>query len=217
MKNIASEKELAMKFIDYLSGYGYDLYFEVPTPSASITDIVGVQGNILTGFEVKTSCSIAVIKQAYHNLKHYHYSYICVNWSKKTDDFTIKICQDYGIGILAYSTDFIDLCSERAVPKLNRHIQKPTLEEWQRYSIAGSQGERLTAFKAMVDKLTSKIRWHKKLSMKEAFGDQSYYRNFTSFQSNIYQWCRSKVITEFYLEKGYLYLTEYGMKKDTIY
>ena len=112
------ETELAQKFVEYLKIY--DLYFEVDYYRS--VDIVALNGNISIALEVKTSFNFKVFEQALENRNHFNYSYIAIP-DFRDDSIQRKLCEDYGIGLLAYDSKrgYGDV-REYVHPKLNRHV-----------------------------------------------------------------------------------------------
>ena len=108
------EKELAQKFVEYLSDM-YDLYFEVGT-----TDIVGKNRSIVIAIEVKKHLNFKVIQQAHFNIRSSHYSYVAVpKTSAQRNTFAYTICKEFGIGILIYDEQNNQVY-EKIAPKMNR-------------------------------------------------------------------------------------------------
>lgn len=219
------EKDFAKYVVEYLNYLGYDLYYEVKTHGANIIDIVGKRDNVITAFELKTSLSIAVIEQAYRNKWYSHYSYIVVpTKTRHRSTFSEKICKDYGLGVILFNENTITYSEtfdrwiknytpsesfrENVYPSLNRKPILPILQNYMKDSIPGSQCERITSFKNMVNDIVKAIlrRSNNKIHIDDAFGYQTHYENLSGLKRNLYQWCRNGVITEFYIDKGFIYL-----------
>jgi hypothetical protein len=202
------ETDLAKHFIDYLSCY--DLYFEV-TALTGCVDIVAKSGNIMMAYEVKTVFNFKVIEQALRNKEAFHYSYVCVPYSKDMR-FQKKICLDYGIGVLVYRkySHSMEEVVEGVPAKLNRKavVKYNRLREYQKRSIAGTASdERITPFKITVENMVNYVRRHPGCKLKDMINEISHhYSSDKGAISNTYQWLRKGVITDIILENGKLKL-----------
>lgn len=214
------ETELASKFITFLSG-SYDVYSEVPC--SGIIDIVGVRSPIIISIECKMCLSFDVIEQAVKNTRYSHYAYVGVPAPKRHFGFSSRVCEQYGVGILTYSEKAnwgvmkIKRNDERPIyigehvpARLNRNIVKPRLFEWMKKSVAGSQNDRMTAFKNTVEEIEAYlIKKGGKASIKQTFKDViHHYSNFTSAKSSITSMCREGVIKNFTYDNGEFILTK---------
>lgn len=208
------EVELAEHFVNYLSNF--DLYFEIPMFQ---TDIVAKDGNILMAFEVKTSLNFKVIEQAEHATHFFNYSYICVPKSKDMN-FQSKICELFGVGILAYDPrGYKGYITEYCKPKLFRHpkgISKyinNCLQPYCKQSIPGASGNygtTITPFKLTIEAIVRYLkRGHNGDMLKDVYENvDNHYSSLSGAKSCLYQWIRRGIITEFYIDKSKLYLTE---------
>lgn len=199
------ETELAQHFIDFFSDY--DVYKEVPY--AGIIDIFAVMGNITTSIEVKCSLSFDVIEQAAKNMGCSNYSYVAVPLPKRKT-FAYQICKNMGIGVLALTTNGRSSnVIELVKPKLNRKMRKLKLHPWMKESTAGSQNDRMTAFKNTVRELKQFLerRPDKKALPKDAIsGISHHYGSITSARTSLISMIDRGVIREFRLEGGYFVL-----------
>lgn len=212
------ESDLAKYFINYLNYYNYDLYFEVQT-NMGITDIVGVQDKIYSGFEIKNSFGLAVIEQAINNKWLYHYNYVCIPFIKISDlsQLGIKICEQNGIGILGFRRDIAEKVSlekylenylpyegfaEILKPKINRKVFLPELHDYHKRSIAGSQNDRMTGFKEMVEMIKKYLDRRGVCKYSELFEHQYYYKNLSNFKANFYTYVRNGVIKGIEINRG---------------
>ncbi len=208
------EVELAKYFVNYLSCY--DLYFEATFQNV---DIVAKHENIMMAFEVKTSLNFTVIEQAAQNRHWFHYSYICVPYSKNMS-FKREICRLYGIGILAINVKGGAIWGnvyEVEKPKLNRADRKATdylkksLKEYNKRSIpgaSGSDGTTITPFKLTIEKVVNYVNKHPDPTIKEVLENiDHHYSSFTGAKSSLYQWINKGIINEFYFEKGIVKLS----------
>jgi len=207
------ETELAKYFIEYLSCY--DLYFEVGALSGCV-DIVAVNNKIMMAYEVKTSFNFKVIEQAIGNKLAFHYSYVCVPYHKD-NYFQIKICQDYGIGVLVFNQYGMRNhhweITEKVPPRFNRKAitKHNRLHEYQKRSIAGcaSSGDRITPFKITVENMLRYVRLHPGCSMKEMMsGISHHYSSDKAAASTAAQWLRNGVIKGIEIKDRKLYLEE---------
>lgn len=193
------ESELAKHFIDYYSD-AHEIFCEVP--AYSIIDFVARTGNITIGVEVKTTMNFKVIEQAYNNIAFFNYVYVAV--PHKIHDFSLRICQEFGIGVLFYGFGKV---IEVVRPKLNRKPFKPKLLDYMKTSVAGSQNDRMTAFKWSIKQIVEVLRRKDGQKIEHVLeAIKHHWSNNTSARSCIYQWCRKGVITEFRLENGSVYL-----------
>lgn len=193
------ETELANHFISYFEGF--DVYKEVP--GYGIIDIVVLAGNITTAIEVKCSLNFDVIEQAVKNKQLANYSYVAVPHTKGRT-FAHRVCKEFGVGILTYNDrrkEIIEVCK----PKLNRRIVKLKLKDWMKESEAGSQNNRMTAFKNTVRLVHLYLKSKGgKASHKDVISNvDHHYGSITSAISSLRSLCNSEVITEFYSEQGF--------------
>lgn len=206
------ETELAKYFIDYLSCY--DLYFEVDYYRS--VDVVAIAEKYSISVEVKTSFNFKVLEQAIENSKHFNYSYIAV---PRTNDmyFYIKLCEDYGIGLLVYN-DYINEVRERIAPKLNRHCNlihlKKRLSERNKQSVAGSkngESDKITAFGVTKE---SAIRFVKRYGKDGCTIDDlingitHHYKTDKAAKTSLYNWIKTGVINDLRIENKKIYLNE---------
>ena len=202
------ETELAQKFVEYLKIY--DLYFEVDYYRS--VDIVALNGNISIALEVKTSFNFKVFEQALENRNHFNYSYIAVP-DFKDDSIQRKLCEDYGIGLLAYDSKrgYGDV-REYVHPKLNRHVDnnklKSRLHERNKRSLPGSKSgdsEKITAFGVTVENAVRYVKRHPGCTLKEMVDSiPHHYGSNALAKSNLYQWIHKGVIKELALDHGKL-------------
>lgn len=206
------ETELAKYFIDYLSCY--DLYFEVDYYRS--VDIVAIAEKYSISVEVKTSFNFKVLEQAIENSKHFNYSYIAV---PKSNDmyFYIKLCEDYGLGLLVYNEN-INEVRECLAPKLNRHCRlshlKKRLSERNKQSVAGSKtgdSDKITAFGVTKE---SAIRFVKRYGKNGCTIDDlisgitHHYNTDKAAKTNLYNWIKTGVISELKIENKKIYLNK---------
>jgi len=201
------ETELAQHFINFFSDH--DVYKEVPY--AGIIDIVAVKANIVTAIEVKCSLNFDVIEQAVKNIGCSNYSYIAVPLPK-SKSFAYHICKNMGIGVLCLTTNGRSLRVVEVVkPKFNRKMRRLKFEAWMKESVAGSQNERMTAFKNTVRELKTYLerRPDKRALPKDAInGIAHHYGSVTSARTSLLTMIDRGVITDFRFEDGFLVLNQ---------
>jgi hypothetical protein len=177
------ETELAQYFIDHFEGF--EIFKEVP--AYGIIDIVLRSGQITTSIEVKCSLNFEVIEQAFNNINMANYSYIAVP-KPKSKSFAYRICKEYGIGVLVLAKrnsnsrpEFYTI-EELVKPRFNRKISKLELHDWQKESVAGSQNERMTAFKNSVRDIVQYVQRNKgKVHIKDVLKNVStHYSSISS-------------------------------------
>ncbi len=201
-----TEAELAQKFMNHYSDF--DIYPEVP--AGGIIDIVVNTPPVLIAIEVKKSLNLEVIGQAVKNKEYAHYSYVAVP-AAKGRYFAETLCKKLGIGLLVYRAELRpwskhgdkDWVEERVPAALNRKIRRPKLEEWMKRSIAGSQSDRMTAFKYFSEELVTMVKRYGPMPIKKLFEDTPrHYRTFSSFRSCVTGYIRSGVIKGLEIENG---------------
>lgn len=203
------ETELAQHFVEYLSDM-YDLYFEVGT-----IDIVGKKGNIVIAVEVKKALNFKVIQQAYDNIKSAHYSYVAVpRSSAKNNPFALKICEEFGIGVLEYNEDFAyTKIIEKVKPKLNRkaytqYAKRLTPDSMYKRTTPGAKsGDTITAFSVTVENLEAYVHRHHGCLIKDALNSITHhYGSISSAKSCIIQYIDRGVIKTIRRDGNKLYI-----------
>lgn len=204
------EYELAEKLIESFNGTGYEIYQEVET-YIGIADIVLKHANFTWAIEVKTSLSLQVIAQAWHNQKIYNFSSICVPSPRRTRskgaDFAHKACADNGIGI--FKIDRYGNVSEVLKAKFNRPILKHRVnlvDQQKTYAKAGNaNGDRWTPFNQTVSELKRYIKNNPGCKLKDALNNIGHhYASLSSAQNSIRQWINSGVIQGIEINRGIL-------------
>lgn len=199
------ETELADKFINYFSDF--EIFKEVP--ANGIIDFVVKNGIISMAVEVKTSLNFEVIHQANKNKYYCDYSYIAVPKPKK-ESFAYDICAMLGIGVLVYdNVGFGRGIIETVKPLKNRKhkFYKLKLEDYMKRSVAGSQNDRITAFKATVENMVRYISRHPGCTLKDCLNNIDFHwSNISSAKGCVYQWIKMGIIKEFRIENKVLIL-----------
>jgi len=141
----------------------------------------------------------------------YHYSYACVPFVKNYH-FRAEICSHFGIGLLMYDPVFNKVI-EAVKPRLNRKVWADVLNppKYCKRSIAGassSAGTTVTAFRNTVDRIVQYLARHNGATIDDVYKHGlTHYRTLSSTKSCLAKWISNGVITEFYIDKGRLYLT----------
>ncbi len=204
------ETELAQKFVEYLKGF--DLYFEVDYYRS--VDIVALDENISSAFEVKTTFNFKVFEQALENRKHFNYSYIATqDWRDTT--IQRKLCEDYGVGLIIYDSKrgYNDV-REYVHPKLNRHVNNKrlveSLHEMNKRSLPGSKSgdsTKITAFGITVENAVRYVQMHPGCTLKEMVDNIGHhYDSNILARKNLYQWIYKGIIKEISWKYGKLYI-----------
>ena len=205
-----NEKELAQKFVQYLSD-PFELYFEVGG-----MDIVGICGSIVIAVEVKKFLNFKVIQQAHDNIRRSHYSYVAVpRSSEKSNPFALKICKEFGIGVLSFDDINDNGVSEIVKPKFNRkafvrYANKLTEDSFYRRTTPGAKsGETITAFSCTVEGLEQYVRRHHGCTIKKALENiDHHYSSFSSAKSCIVKYIDTGVIKTIRREGDKLFLKQ---------
>jgi hypothetical protein len=201
------ETELAQHFINFFEGH--EIFSEVK--AYSVIDFVAKKDNLTIGVEVKTSLNFKVIEQAYYNKSYFHQVYVAVPFKQR--DFSFKICKDYGIGILLYypksERAFVAVEPANVEPK-----QQVKLHEYNKMSVAGSQHDRMTAFKWTLLKITEYLKDNDgaKLDTVVKNVKHHWHTNATAL-SCLRKYNRNGVLKDFRIEKGKVYLNEKDTKE----
>lgn len=204
MKKKISEADLC-KIIASHFAHG-EIYNEVPAGGGYI-DMVVVDKPLVIAIEAKSSLSMQVIEQAISRLGMAHYVYVAT--PVQPTHSQIAYLQHFGIGALYVNTFFSDNVIEKVKPRLFRKIKAPQLLDYMKQSVAGSQHQRTTAFGHFVNELHRQLaKYPNGATYKQVFDERTYtyYRTFSTFKSNVYQYVRRGVITGVDIEKGILKL-----------
>lgn len=228
MEQKFTEADLAEKFITFFSG-GYEVFPEVPV--YGIIDIIAYRAPVIIAIECKMQFGFEVLEQAIKNKTYAHYSYIAIPKPKAyLSSLKRRICKDYGVGVLtykplaaaegyAYSTILRDIAQDERIahrieevvpPALNRRIVKPNLQEWMKRSVAGSQNDRMTAFKFTVEQIEQYVRRKGGVAkVEQTLKDiPHHYGSISSAKSSLAGLCRSNVIKTFTIEDGHFKLKQ---------
>lgn len=221
------ETELAESIVEHYSDW--EVFKEVPY--SGIIDIVCRKAGIHVAIECKTSLNFDVLEQALRNKEGFHFSYVAVPYAKQfrsQNNIQFNICRDYGIGVLCYiPQEYKQIkyrIEELVKPKFNRKAAiRVKLHDYMKRSVAGSQNDRMTAFKFTVEQLVTELkRAGGKMEIKKMFQTEKYHYSTNSsarlciqrlatdqhYISDGKTYTIHRQIKEFYYEKGFLILTE---------
>lgn len=221
---VKTEKELCEIFISAHTRPEH-LYKEVHLPGGR-ADMVYRENSITAIYEMKLSLNIDLLEQCINRKPYAHYVYAVVERPKRQNQFVQQLFSDYGIGIIyVEGRDFevkvqrgwpyvrVNMCIEQIRPILNRTPKAITLYEENKTEIAGVKHAGVTPFQLMVKAIAIHVEKKGPSKMEDVFKIQRYYGTLKQFKNNIYNWCRKGVITEFYLEKGSLYISKQQQKQ----
>lgn len=115
---LRSEKDLGARVVAYMRDLGWDVWQEVRVGRYDDRriDAVGKLGRLVWAVEIKTSLTFRVLEQAHRWIGHANY--VSVAAPSPSSDFAIKICRDYGIGVLC--AGWVGAVVESVAPKLWR-------------------------------------------------------------------------------------------------
>ena len=200
------ESDIALPFISFFEDDGYEIYKEVQ--AGGIIDFVAVKGKIKVGVEVKTSFSFAVMEQAHRNKAWCHYCYVAVPRGKwGVDGFKRGLCEHLGIGVLTLNK--WGKVQEEVWAHVNRPLLDLKLFDYQKQSVAGSQNDRMTHFKATIEELKQYVVKHPGCTFNECFRELNYmHYNYTtpsSAKSCIANYIREGIVTGIRLDNGRFY------------
>jgi hypothetical protein len=161
-----SEAELAEVLIEHLEVEGWEVFKEVGS-RGSFIDIVARNDDDVMVIETKTSFTMAVIEQVWHNRTSGHYLYVGVPYGTGPDQHSWmwEKLKESGIGIFWVATGIV---GTRQVHTRLAATRRPTvgrdlvLHEGQKASIAGGAGgaNRCTPFSMTRDAFTAWVQEH---------------------------------------------------------
>lgn len=194
MSKDMTEVELAAKFKVFLSGM--DVYPEVEVHEGFI-DLVAIDRNkVVIAVEVKKTFNFKLLEQGIRSKKYANYVYVAIPDTRDLH-FRIKLCRDYGIGILVLRKD--GRINELLKPSFNSKIKPLFLSEHQKQSVAGSQHDRITSFGITNLNITNFLKVHggqynARLLLENI---QHHYSNTNTALSSIKAWIKKGIIKEF--------------------
>jgi hypothetical protein len=198
------ESDIALKFCQFFTDKGYEIYKEVQYCGGRI-DIVATDGHLRIACEVKTTASLQVLGQAVHAHNWCHYSYIGI--PSVSNHFYAQICDKYGIGILT-QTRWGEVW-EHTRPTMRRRVSPLKLHDYQKESVAGGvAGTQMTGFKKTVRDIVAYVMKNPDAKFSDVLKNiDTHYHSISTAKSSIRQWVNKGVIKEFTIEKGVVVLT----------
>lgn len=137
-----SESDLGARVVAYMRDLGWDVWQEVKAGrwDGPRVDAVGKLGRLVWAVEIKTSLGFRVVEQAHGWIGHANY--VSVAAPRPSSKFALKVCADYGIGVLC--AGWGATVSEALAPKLWRKrsetLARCLTEERRQIGAAGSAG-----------------------------------------------------------------------------
>lgn len=204
-----TEAELALKFIEHFTNAGQEIYKEVEHGRGRI-DFVSVLAPVRTAVEVKLGANLAVLDQAITNQLYCHYSYVAIPWVRGVyaGSIFMKICTKFGIGVMVYEGRH-DEVAEYVAPVMHRKVLPLKLADFQKESIAGSNGGYMTAYKMTMRKITEYARSRPGCTLKEAMcAVPHHYSTAACGAASIRKGIERGWIKDFKLDNGKIVLIE---------
>lgn len=200
-----TEIELAEKVLTFFTDW--EIYPEVPCQGGSI-DILALKGPVVMATEAKMKINFTVIEQAFRNRAHAHFSYVAVPKPKTLQPFFLRVCREFGIGVLFVNETGDQVVSEVVKPKFNRNIRKLKLEPWMKNSISGSLHGRETAYSFAIKSIVMKLkRSNGRMSIPDIFKETVYHwSSLSSAKQCILSYIGKGIIKNIKHDKGYLVL-----------
>ena len=154
-----TEAELALKFIEHFTNAGQEVYKEVKHGRGRI-DFVSVLPPVRTAVEVKLGANLQVLEQAAVNAMYCHYSYVAVPWVRGVyaGSMFMRVCRKFGIGVLVLETRPDSQVAEYVVPEFHRKVLDLKLADYQKESVAGSNGGYMTEYKMTMRRIAEYAR-----------------------------------------------------------
>ena len=197
------EEDLAKLVEIYYKNQGYDVYKEVSLyGGGSIrADLYCVKEGKSIAIETKMGLGLKVLDQA-HCWSHYASScIICLPYKPKTDyTFAMMLCRDYGIGVMFYKHNQLEL---RLEPMVNEDPIMPKLFEEQKESVAGNaRGEFVTPYKITIAFIVEHLKSNggSDTINNTVKNIKHHYANESSAKSSLSKWAKNGSIKEFGLK-----------------
>lgn len=213
----ATEADLAVPVVEWLTEQGWDVYQEVQTATGPIADIVATQGQLVWVVECKKAFGLAVLEQAEHWLPYAHYVSVAYPHvpSPRRGTLPLRVADWLGIGTLGVQKfgDFggalSDFCFESRPPLLRReppclYLLRRQLNEAQRaYAPAGNaEGRFWSPFRATCDAVRAYVQQHPGAAMKEVVDSvRHHYRTDSTARSCLVKWAEEGKIRGVRLER----------------
>lgn len=219
-----SEATLGAIVVAYLEKIGGDVYQEVEC-AGGVADIVARMGVEIWIVEVKTSLSLALIKQAMDRRRAAHRVYIAAPHTRREGEVA-EICEELGIGLLdvAPARDYVQVAgyefgepAVRVVVDSRRWNVRPVelaaalRPEHKTHAKAGAVGAggRWTPFRDTCRQLANIVHGEPGISLKEAITKITHhYRSSRSARTSLAHWLQRDKVPGVRLENARLYPTE---------
>ena len=198
----SSESELAKPVVEWLKDLKWDVYQEVQTGRGR-ADIVATQGKIIWALECKTSCSMALLEQAYDWRQQAHYVSVVIPAHRRITGlkFTRMVLGLIGIGVLEVSSQFDGFKVDETLPPVLRHrisegLRKELREEHKHFAEAGNSLNKFwTPFAQTCVNIREIVAKSPGITMTEMMKDlKHHYRTAATARTAIAKWGQSGVI-----------------------
>lgn len=194
------EQDLGPALIEYLTGFGWEVYQEVYWLGRT-ADIVAVRGPVIFVVEMKASASLAVLEQAWSWLPHCHMVSVAVPSVKRsrTEWLFNAVAKTYGFGV--FNVDPADhrrdgsAVKEATRPSIRRKLMRPieVCEEQKTFSPAGTPtGKRWSPWRSTMIDCGRFVRDHPGCTLKELIaGVDHHYSTDRSAAGSIVRWAEA--------------------------
>lgn len=171
------ETDLAKCIVGWLKEQNWDVWQEVQFDSfGPVNDIYAMKGKISWAIECKLTLNLKVIEQAYNSkaiIKTIAIPY------RNYSTFAIKVCKDYGIGVITvsnsgninYHPGKLNRQNYRSSNRIAERLKKIP----QDYCIAGSKSGHWTPYKNTIDSVKKYIKSHQGCSFKDIMNNLDHH------------------------------------------
>lgn len=196
------EVDLAKPVISWLESHGFEVYQEVQI-NGDIADIVAVlHGRLIHIVEAKMAFSMAVIAQADRWHPYAHWRSVAVPYRRRgmgsVHDFTKRICQTLGIGMIEVPQNTSSPIFERIPASLSRKchaedVLKILRPEHKTYAEAGnSVARRWTPFKSTCSAIQRYVAQNPGCDLKTLIGSiDTHYASKSCAKQCISHWAQA--------------------------
>jgi len=140
--NKRTESDIGARVVAYMRDLGWDVWQEVKPNRHDDhrVDAVGRRGRLIWAVEIKTSLSFRVVEQAHGWIGSANY--VSVAAPRPSSDFAIKVCTDYGIGVLCagWTGHVIESVAPKLLRKRTETLARCLTDERRIMGEAGSAG-----------------------------------------------------------------------------
>ncbi len=187
-----SESDLGARVVAYMRDLGWDVWQEVKPNRHTDhrVDAVGKRGDLVWAVEIKTSLGFRVVEQAHGWIGAANY--VSVAAPRPSSDFAIKVCTDYGIGVLC--AGWVGAVAEAVAPKLWRKrtetLARCLTAERRIVGEAGSAGgEYWTPFRKTCRAVCEAVRARPGETLREIVASvATHYRTPGTARSSLAKW-----------------------------